>query len=554
MKRIKNIAKKILLPIVLLFAVNYLASLLVIRFDLTKNQRYTLSEPTKELLKEVEKPIFIDILLGGNPPAEFKRLQTETKQLLEEFSSLNDNIVFSVVDPMETEGTKDQIVQSLMELGLTPASVTIEEGNSVSREMIFPWAMVNSGNKTVKASLLKNSLGSSTEARINNSVQQLEHTLADAIYQVTVTDKKSIAVIKGHGEMGDKYMADFLRSLQGYYRLAEFHMDSLKEQPQSILNNLNRFQAAIIAKPTQAFSENEKMIIDQYIMQGGKTLWLLDQVTADLDSLQNESFSSLAFPMDLKLDAMLFKYGVRINKTLVQDLMSTPVTVADANGEIPINWFYSPMVASLNNHPINKSVNVVKLEFANSLDTLSNGIQKTVLLQSSAQSKTVGIPRNYSLDEFDTQPDLSEFNDGHQILGVLLEGKFSSAFDNRVKPFTPDSIYAKSTHPNKMIVISDGDIINYTYANKKPLVNGIDPWTKQLYGNRNFLLNCVNYLAQDNGLINIRSKEISISFLDKQKTYEQKLRWQLVNIGLPIVLTLLCGVVFYYIKRKKYGH
>src|SRR5690606_32129934 len=250
-------------------------------------------------------------------------------------------------------------------------------------------------------------------------------------HQVTVTDKKSIAVIKGHGEIDDKYMADFLRRLQGYYRLGEFHMDALQAQPQSTLKNLNRFQAAIIAKQTQASSAHEKIIIDQYVMQGGQTLWLLDQVTADLDSLQNERFSSLAFPMDLKLDAMLFKYGVRINKTLVQDLMSTPVTVADANGEIPIDWFYSPMVASLNNHPINKSINVVKLEFANSMDTLSNGIQKTVLLQSSAQSKTVGIPRNYSLDEFDSQPDLSEFNDGNQILGVLLEGKFSSAYDNR---------------------------------------------------------------------------------------------------------------------------
>lgn len=554
MKRIKNIAKKLLLPIVLLFAVNYIASLFVMRIDLTKHQRYTLSEPTKELLKTVEKPIFIDILLGGNPPTEFKRLQTETKQLLEEFNSVNDHIIFNVVDPLEGEGTKDQIVQSLMELGLTPASVTIEEGNSVSREMIFPWAMVNSGNKTVKASLLKNSLGASTKSRINNSVQQLEYTLADAIHQVTVTKKKSIAVIKGHGEMDDKYMADFLRSLQSYYRLAEFHMDSLKEQPQTTLKNLNRFQATIIVKPTQAFSENEKMILDQYIMQGGKTLWLLDQVTADLDSLQNESFSSLAFPMDLKLDPMLFKYGVRINKTLVQDLMSTPVTVTDTNGEIPINWFYSPMVASLDNHPINKSLNVVKLEFVNSMDTISNDIAKTVLLQSSPQSRTVGIPRTYSLDEFDTQPNLSEFNDGHQILGVLLEGRFTSAYNNRIKPFTPDTIREKNTHANKMIVISDGDIINYTYANKKPLVGGIDPWTKQLYGNRNFLLNCVNYLVQDNGLINIRAKEISISFLNKQKTYEHKLWWQLVNIGLPIALTLLFGFVFYYIKRKKYAH
>src|SRR5690606_1474465 len=499
-------------------------------------------------------PIFIDVLLGGNPPAEFKRLQTETKQLLEEFSNVNDYIIFNIVDPLESGGTKEQIAQSLMELGLTPASVTIEEGNSVSREMIFPWAMVNSGSKTVKASLLNNSLGANSEARINNSVQQLEHTLADAIYQVTITDKKSIAVIKGQGEMDDKYMADFLRNLQGYYHLAEFNMDSLHQQPQATLENLKRFQAAIIAKPTQGFSENEKMILDQYIISGGKTLWLLDQVAADLDSLQNDNFRSLAFPMDLNLDDMLFKYGVRINKDLVQDLISTPVTVTDANGEIPLNWFYSPMVASLNNHPINNSLNVVKLEFANSIDTLSNGIDKTILLQSSNQSRAVGVPSNYRLDEFDYSSYLSGVSGEPIMLVVLLEGQFNSAYSNRVKPFIPDVMVEKNQYPNKIIIISYGDIINYTYANKKPLVGGIDPWTKQLYSNRNFLLNCVNYLVQDNGLINIRSKEIYISLLDKQKSYEQKTWWQLVNIGVPIVTLLLFGSIFYYVRRKKYGH
>lgn len=197
MNRIQNIAKKLLLPIALLFAVNYLASFFVARIDLTKNQRYTLSQPTKELLKKVDRPIFIDVLLGGNPPAEFKRIQTETKQLLEEFSTINDHIVFNIVDPMEGEGSKDQITQSLIELGLTPASVTIEQGNSISREVVFPWAMVNSGNKTVKASLLKNSLGASAEARVVNSVQQLEYTLADAIHQVTLTNKKKHSCPQG---------------------------------------------------------------------------------------------------------------------------------------------------------------------------------------------------------------------------------------------------------------------------------------------------------------------------------------------------------------------
>ncbi|MCX2679332.1 gliding motility-associated ABC transporter substrate-binding protein GldG [Galbibacter sp. EGI 63066] len=548
----KKIGVKIILLLLILIGINFIVSFFVLRADLTKNKRYTLSEASKNTVQNTNQAIIVDVLLEGDLPAEFRRLQTETKQLLEEFATVNNQIRVNFIDPLDNDMPREQNVQSLQELGLTPASVTVEEGNRMSRELVFPWALVNMGEKTVRVSLLQNKLGANSEQRVNNSVQQLEYAFADAFKQLTITDKKKVAVLKGNGEMPDKYMVDFLLSLRNYYQLGEFNLDSLKNDPKQVLENLNRFEAAIIAKPTIAFRDTEKYILDQYIIKGGKTLWMVDQVVADLDSLQNESYSSVAYPMDLNLDDMLFRYGVRINKTLVQDLISIPVTVTDQNGEIPINWFYSPMVASADNHPINTGLNVVKLEFANTIDTLPNGVQKTILLKSSPQSKAVGTPIGYSLDQFDSQQAIETFNKGNNTLGVLLEGKFTSAFQNRVKPFALDSEKGENDADNKMIVIADGDIVNYNYVNKKPLINGVDKWTKQFYANREFLLNSVNYLLDDDGLINIRTKEVTLSFLDKQKTYDEKGFWQLVNIGVPIVLILVFGGLFTYFKRRKY--
>ncbi|MEL4308926.1 gliding motility-associated ABC transporter substrate-binding protein GldG [Joostella sp. CR20] len=551
MKALKNTTIKIVVCFLILFGINYVTSFMVLRFDLTKNKRYTLSEASKETVT-TNQAIIIDVLLAGNLPTEFKRIQTETKQLLEEFEQVNSNIQVNFIDPLDNNNSKEQNIQALQELGLTPASVTIEQGNSMSREVVFPWALVNMGEKTVKVSLLHNKLGANSEQRINNSVQQLEYAFADAFKQLTITDKNKIAVLKGNGEIQDKYLIDFLITLKNYYQLGEFNLDSLKNNPEKVLENLNRFDATIIAKPTEAFSENEKYILDQYIVNGGKTLWMLDQVVADLDSLQNENFSSFAYPLELNIDDMLFRYGVRVKKSMLQDLISTPVTVTDANGEIPINWFYSPMVASPDNHPINKGINVVKMEFANVIDTLPNEIKKTVLLESSPQSKEVGVPRTYSLDEFDTQQDIASFNEGNKTVGVLLEGNFTSAFKNRVKPFPFSKNKDEATSVNKMIVIADGDVVNYNYVNKKPLINGVDKWTKQVYGNKDFLINSVNYLLDENGLINIRAKDVSLAFLNKEKVYQEKTFWKLVNIAFPVILIIVFGVCFAYFKKKKY--
>jgi gliding-associated putative ABC transporter substrate-binding component GldG len=334
--------------------------------------------------------------------------------------------------------------------------------------------------------------------------------------------------------------------------LGEFNLDSLTYDLPKTLENLKRFDMALIVKPTQAFSDEEKYILDQYIMQGGKTMWLMDQVSIDLDSLYNEDRQSVAFPRNLNLDDLFFKYGVRINPRLIQDLLSTPVTAQSPTGEdFPIDWLYSPIVRSEENHPINKNINLVKLEFANQMDTLKNGITKTVLLKSSPQSKAIGAPVLIGLNQFMENLDESKFNEGSQIIGTLLEGQFTSVFNNRIKPFKITGNIDQGV-ATKMIVIADGDIVNYTYINKKPVQNGYDQWTQQVYGNKDFLMNSINYLMDDDGLINIRSKNVELPLLDEQKVTEKYTLSQIITVGLPIVLLVVFGFAFTYIRKRRY--
>ena len=353
--------------------------------------------------------------------------------------------------------------------------------------------------------------------------------------------------------MADKYTSDLLMEAKEYYALGEFELDAFPDDLPKTLANLKRFDMALIVKPTQAFSDEEKYILDQYVMQGGKTMWLMDQVAIDLDSLQNQNRQALASPRNLNLDDLFFKYGVRINTRLIQDLLSTPITAQSPTGEdFPIDWLYSPTVRSEENHPINKNINLIKLEFANQIDTLKNGIKKTVLLKSSPQSKAVGAPLLIGLNQFMEDLDESKFNEGNQIIGTLLEGNFTSAFNNRVKPF---KISDNKDHgvATKMIVIADGDIVNYTYINKKPVQNGYDQWTQQVYGNKDFLINAINYLLDDNGLIDIRSKNVELPLLDEQKVNKQYTSSQIITVGIPIVLLIVFGFVFTYIRKRKYA-
>jgi len=553
------VKKKDLLSIggglILLVLINLIASLVYSRFDLTEDKRYTLADATVAVTTNFESPVIVDVLLEGDLPAEFQKLKAETRQLLEAFASVNSNIKYSFEDPLEDPSLAESTLIQLQGLGLTPANVTTENEGKVSQEFVFPWAMVTYKDRTVKVALLKNKLGASTEDRINNSVQNLEYAFADAFTKLAIKEKKRIAVIKGNGELEDIYMADFITSLRDYYNIGAITLDSVAANPQKVFDQLRTFNLAIIAKPTIPFTEEEKFVMDQYIVSGGKSLWLIDPIAMELDSLFNETGSSLALPRDVNLNDFFFKYGVRINPVLINDLYATQIVLASGAGTDseynPVPWYYHPMVFSRNDHPINSNLEAIKFQFTGSLDTLQNKYKKAILYRSSPLSKIEATPKQLRLDMLNTPPDKELYNNGNHPLAILIEGSFSSSFENRIKPLELEGNLEKGIE-NKMIVIADGDVIKNQLRNGRPLELGYDKWTNNYYGNKEFLLNSVNYLLDDTGLINIRNKKVTIPLLDPEKIVSQKTKWQLINMGAPLLFMVLMAIVFTIFRRRRY--
>lgn len=540
-----------------ILAINFASSYVFKRFDLTHDQRYTLSETTLNILSEVKEPIEIEVYLEGNFPLEFRKLQTETKQILEEFSAYNNNIVFKFVNPIAVEATSMKVMEEMYAKGYKPINVMVNDKGKQSQEVVFPWAQAKFKEKTSRIPLLKNAMGLTTEEKVNTSVQHLEYAITEAIYQVTTEKSKKIAIIKGIGEMNDIYMADFLMALRESYFIAQFTLDSVAINPEKTLQDLKQYDLAIIAKPSKGFSEDKIQVLDQFILNGGKTLWMLDQVQADMDSL-SKTGGMLAYPKESSLGEMLFKYGVRVNPVLVKDELGTPIKLAAGQqGSETVyeefNWKFAPFALSSTNHPIVKNIEGVKFDFANSIDTLKNNIQKTILLQSSQYSKTIGVPAEISLNMVTEESNPEEYKGkGNFPLAVLLEGKFTSVFNNRILPFQ-DKTYKKIGVENKMIVISDGDVVkNQLDQNFQPIELGYDKWTNNLFGNKEFLLNSVNYLLDDNGLINIRTKDVKLALLNKEAVFKDYNKIRTLIVGLPIVLLIIFGFVFTYLRKRKY--
>jgi gliding-associated putative ABC transporter substrate-binding component GldG len=548
--------KQLIYGILGIILINIIGSYFYKRFDLTQDQRYTLSNAAKETIATINIPIFIDVFLEGDLPSEFKRLQIETKQLLEEFEAYNPNVKFKFVNTSEEKGA----IESLVKFGAKPAQIEIKQNGKTSIQQFFPWAIASFNGNYIKIPLLKNQLGVSSEERINNSVQNLEYAFADGFNQLIQPKKRKIAVLKGNGELEDKYVADFFATLRDYYYIAAFTLDSVAEKPKKTLAQIKQFDLLVIANPTEQFTEEEKYILDQYVMSGGASLWLVDAVELVNDSVSGNNF---AFGKDLNLTDFFFKYGIRINPNLVKDLYSAPILLATGNerdsqyNKYP--WLYSPLSNNRLSHPIVTNIEAVKFDYASSIDTLPNSVKKTILLSSSQVSKIVGMPKeinitkeiNKNLTIINDGPSPEEFNAGEIPLAVLLEGSFNSAYSNRLKPFKIAN-NLESSKETKMAVISDGSIIKNQFQGNRPLELGFDKWTNTFYGNKEFLLNTVNYLLDDTGLINIRSKEISVAFLDPVKVAKNRFFWQWVNLLLPLSLICLFGLVFNYLRKRKY--
>ncbi|MEI8204648.1 MAG: gliding motility-associated ABC transporter substrate-binding protein GldG [Bacteroidota bacterium] len=576
MKEIKRNTKRnnlvqLLMSFVIIILINVIGYFVFTRFDLTSEKRYTLSENTRNSLENLNDVVYFKVYLEGEFPSGFKRLHNETREMLEEFRAYSTNIQYEFINPSANPDKKEMnaLYQQLVQKGLQPTNLQTKNKGGSSQQIIFPGAIVSYQGREVALPLLVTQLGLAAEAQLNNSIQALEYNLVSAIRKVTIKEKPKIAFIEGQGELKRIYLADITQSLSEYYDVERVTIDgkinSLTNHIADSTENLikNKYKAIIIAKPDSVFNEKDKFIIDQYVMHGGKILWMIDRTFASMDSLQG-SATTPAIPLDLNLDDMLFKYGVRVNANLVLDLNALPIPMVTGSiGNQPqqtfLPWYYFPILTPSSKHPIVNNLNAIKTEFVSTIDTLvAPGIRKTVLLTSSKYSRIVNTPTIVNLEILRQDPDERQYNMPFLPVAVLLEGSFESVFKNRLTPEVenaPEFGFKENSPATKMIVVGDGDIIKSQLHLSKgyPLPLGYDQYTKESFGNKDFILNCVNYLCDDSGLISTRARELKIRLLDKTRVEKEKLKWQLINTLVPIALIILFGVFQAILRRRKYA-
>jgi ABC-2 type transport system permease protein len=549
---------ELLLVLALQVLINLIFSGYFVRVDLTKEERYSLAQASKDLAGKVEDVMYVKVYLEGEFPAGFKRLSKSSKEMLDEFRVYtNGNLQYEFLDPFaEADGKKtNDIIEELSSKGLQPTSVQIKKDDEMSQKVIVPGAIFYYRGKEYAVNFLKGQFGANPEDVINSSVELLEYEIANVLRKATEKSGKKIAFLEDHGELERFDVADAVSELEQYYEVKRIPLSGIPPQ------ELYKYAGIVIAKPTLPFSEFDKFKLDQYVMNGGKILWLIESQIADMDSLNKEPFFMSA-SYDLKLDDLLFRYGVRVNANLVQDIQceAIPILSSMRNGtpqQKLLPWVFYPVAAPMNNHPIVKNIDHVWFQFVNSIDTTaSQKIRKTVLLRASPYSRPVSAPVRVDLNLARVNPDPALFTKGGSPMAVLLEGEFSSVFQYRMgASIDPSLPYKSKIDHNKMIVVADGDVIRNQRKKSTgevfPL--GYNRYTNQQFGNKRFVLNCVDYLCDDSGLIEVRGKEITLRLLNKAKMKKEKLQWQLINMITPIVLILAFGFINATIRKRRYA-
>ncbi len=557
-----KIKLQLILSISIILLIAYISSFLYFRIDLTSDKRYTLSETTKNILKNLDDIVFVKVYLDGELNIPFKKMQKNLRETLDEFKVYAKSYLeYEFINPFEDTDpkTRNNVFNELYKKGLKPSNiVSSDEEGGFSEKVIFPGVIINYRGIEVAVNLLRNNPGLSSEENINNSIQSLEYELINKIRSITNTKAEKIAFIEGHGELNEFQVGDITQELANYFQVDRGQING---KPGII----DEYKAIIIAKPTRKFSEADKFVIDQYIMNGGKVLWFIDEVNVSLDSLINGS--TIALINQLNIEDLLFRYGVRINPNLIQDIQCNliPVNTALAGNPanfVPAPWPYYPLLTAPPSHPVTRNLNMIKTEFVNSLDTIAarKQINKHVLLKSSQYSKIVNAPVKISLEEIKRNPRKDEFRHSGLPVAVLLEGKFESAFKNRMlSNFFPQGVpnFKSESIENKMLVVSDGDIIRndikQTPRGTMVLPLEFDKYTRQTFGNTDFIINAVNYLTGLEDLMQLRSREFRLRLLDKTKIKEQRIKWQLINTALPILIILIFGVTYNYVRKQKYA-
>jgi ABC-2 type transport system permease protein len=559
--------------IIILILINVIASFLYFRLDLTQENKHSIDDETKEILSQVDDILYIKVYLDGDFPAGFEQLKNASYNLLEEFSDYSDFIEFEFINPSDRdEVSKNKLYKQLIDQGLKPTNLEIRQKDGTSQKIIFPGAVINYKNKDASLNLLLNQFGARPEVSLNNSIENLEFEFSKSIFKLINDRSKKIAFLDGNGQLDGSYLSDINNSLGTtrnslfeffsveFFNLKEYELDdnnnpNLNKQ----LAKIKEYDALIIAKPTIPFNELDKFILDQYIMNNGKILWLIDGVAMDMDSLKTTNSYSTALPLSLNLDDMLFKFGIRINSDLIMDMQSDQIPiVVGQNGDTPqrklFPWVYNPLFIAKLKHPIVKNLDAIKSSFVSTIDTVKSlRIRKTPLLFCSPYSKVVKSPHRVSLNILNSEPNIKGFQTKNKISAILLEGKFNSVFENRITP-TSNIKYNKTSGENKMIVISDGDIIkNHVNSNGLSYPLGYNQFNKSQYnGNKDFIINCMHFLLGNEDLININSKKYTIRLLDRNKIVDDKLKWQLINLLLPLIFISLLYFSLSFIRKKKY--
>ena len=538
---------------------NILGSAFFTHFDLTEDQRFTLTRPTKELLRNLDDVVYINVLLEGEFPAGFKRLQRSVKEMLGEFRSQSGYIEYNFTDP--SIGSAEDINARRTELakdGIMPTNLTIKSTEGREEKLIYPYAKIIYKGRTAVVDLLdEEARGRNSEEQLNTSISELEYKLANAMHKLQIGAKEIIGFTVGHGELNELERKALVGSLRSYYEVGTFKLDSATYIPQEV-------KTLIVAKPRFPFNDRDLFLIDQYVMNGGKVIWLIDPLNVEMDSMRTAG-GYVARDYPLNLNDLLFRYGARVNPDLVLDWQCSriPMVIDQKGSQELFKWYYHPIVIPKITHPIVKNLDGINLFFPASIDTIKTKtpVKKTILLTTSDRSKIQPNVTRLNFDILRYGDELASSFDKKNIpVAVLLEGEFPSLFENRVTEEMKEELakinrqFKTVSEPTRMLVVADGDIArNLVTSRGEVMPLGYNQFERFQFSNKDFLLNAVEYLRDDNGIIEARGREVKLRLLDTKKAEDEQLMWQLINIGAPLVFLVLFGLIFNLIRKNRFA-
>lgn len=559
--KLKRSKWKAIFGILGILVVCFVSTNFLYRIDLTVDKRYSLSEVSKQIAAELEEPVSIDFYLEGELEPGLKKLQREVFEKIAVLNAYSDSpIRLKVIDPysLGSEEKRKALIEELYQKGIVPTSFRHETEKGVSTKLIFPGAVIRKGNREVAVNFLKFNQDFSHEYNFNHSAESVEFELVNAFQKLLRSQKSTVAFLEGHGEYNQYETYDFAEALSPDFDVKRISTTTLGEYA-------DNFDILVVAGPTQPFDEGDKFIIDQYVMNGGKVLWMVDPVSVNTDSL-SRGFQTYAFPRDINLGDQLFKYGARLNYELLQDVDCAKILVNTAPRGVqpqftPHPWYYSPLLTPNDNHPLSRNLNRVFTEYVSSVDTISGtpGLKKSVILSTSPYARKVKSPSSVSLKNINNPPARELFAIPLIPVGVLVEGKFKSLYQNRMVEHLgfSSSVILPESKNTKMVIIADAGMIanKVNYEGQSPRIHklGFDRVANRTWGNKEFLLNTIFYLNDDRGIMQLRNRTLKMRMLDQVKLREGKAFWQWLNVALPLVLVLVFGMVFTFVRKYRFS-